>query len=206
MLINNIIRILKSYKLHLFVIMLFEITNIIKGFKGNKYHFSKNNSMSDDIPCPYYFLFKINNIIKNYKVKTFLDLGSGSGRIIDYFNKKLARKKFIGIEFYRSQFDYCKSIFNKSKNIKIYNKDFTKINLSKYKSDCIFLNNPFRKESNFLKFFRDNRIKLFNEKLVVLVNYDKKILKLIKNIKIISIYYINKNKGFIIIRVLKNKK
>ena len=206
MLINNIIRIFKSYKLHLFVIILFELINIIKGLKGNKYHFSKNNFMSDDIPCPYYFLFKINNVLKKYKIKSFLDLGCGSGRIIDFFNKKLPDKKFIGIEYYQSQFDFCKSIFDKYKNVKIYKNDFTKINLSKYKSDCIFLNNPFKKQKNFVKFFNSNRSKLFNDKFVVLINYDKNILKIIKNIKVLNIYYINNDKGFIVIKVLKKIK
>lgn len=205
MLTNNIIRIIKSYKLHLFVIIIFEILNIVKGIKGNKYHFSKNKFMSDDIPCPYYFLFKINNILRNYKIKSFLDLGCGSGRIIDYFNKKLLNKKFIGIEYYQQQFNYCKSIFDQCKNIKIYNKDFTKINLSKYTSDCIFLNNPFKKDKNFFKFFNLNRNKLFNDKYVVLINYDKNVLNFLKDIKILKIYYINKNKGFIIIKVQKKK-
>ena len=161
--------------------------------------------MSDDIPCPYYFLFKINNILRNYKIKSFLDLGCGSGRIIDYFNKKLLNKKFIGIEYYQQQFNYCKSIFDQCKNIKIYNKDFTKINLSKYTSDCIFLNNPFKKDKNFFKFFNLNRNKLFNDKYVVLINYDKNVLNFLKDIKILKIYYINKNKGFIIIKVQKKK-
>ena len=205
MLTNNIIRIIKSYKLHLFVIIIFEILNIVKGIKGNKYHFSKNKFMSDDIPCPYYFLFKINNILRNYKIKSFLDLGCGSGRIIDYFNKKLLNKKFIGIEYYQQQFNFCKSIFDQCKNIKIYNKDFTKINLSKYTSDCIFLNNPFKKDKNFFKFFNLNRNKLFNDKYVVLINYDKNVLNFLKDIKILKIYYINKNKGFIIIKVQKKK-
>ena len=56
----------------------------------------------------------INNVLKKYKVKSFLDLGCGSGRIIDFFNKKLPDKKFIGIEYYQSQFDFCKS--NKASN------------------------------------------------------------------------------------------
>tara|TARA_B100001063_G_C16709150_1_gene527030 strand:+ start:556 stop:1044 length:489 start_codon:yes stop_codon:yes gene_type:complete len=162
--------------------------------------------MSDDIPCPYYFLFKINNVLKKYKIKSFLDLGCGSGRIIDFFNKKLPNKKFIGIEYYRSQFNFCKFIFDKYNNIKIYKNDFTKINLSKYKSDCIFLNNPFKKQKNFVKFFNSNRSKLFNDKFVVLINYDKNILKIIKNIKVLNIYYINNDKGFIVIKVLKKIK
>ena len=59
MIIKNIIRILISYRFSLIKIIFFEIIYIVKGYKGNKLSFSKNNIMTDNIPCPYYFLYRI---------------------------------------------------------------------------------------------------------------------------------------------------
>ncbi len=89
MLIKNLLRIVKSYKFSLITIIFYEIVYLLKGFKGNKFHFSENNKMSDDIPCPYYFLYKIKKILSKFNFKTFLDLGCGSGRVIDFFTKKI---------------------------------------------------------------------------------------------------------------------
>ena len=47
MLIKNLLRIVKSYKFYLITIVFYEIIYLLRGFKGNKFHFSKNNQMSD---------------------------------------------------------------------------------------------------------------------------------------------------------------
>ena len=68
MLFNNILRILKSYRFSLIKIIFFELIYLIKGYKGykgNNITFSKNNLMTNNIPCPYYFLHKIEKIIRN---------------------------------------------------------------------------------------------------------------------------------------------
>ena len=85
MIIRNILRIFKSYKFYLIQIIFFEIIYTTRGYKGNTFNFSNNNIMADNIPCPYYFLFKIGKIIKQYNFDTFIDLGCGSGRVIDFF-------------------------------------------------------------------------------------------------------------------------
>ena len=59
MIFKNILRILKSYRLSLFKIIFFELFFLIRGYKGNKFNFSKNDLMTDNIPCPYYFLVKV---------------------------------------------------------------------------------------------------------------------------------------------------
>ena len=65
MLFNNILRILKSYRFSLIKIIFFELIYLIKGYKGNNITFSKNNLMTNNIPCPYYFLHKIEKILKS---------------------------------------------------------------------------------------------------------------------------------------------
>ena len=84
MLFNTILRILKSYRFSLIKIIFFELIYLIKGYQGNNITFSKNNLMTNNIPCPYYFLHKIEKIISNKDFKIFLDLGCGSGRVINF--------------------------------------------------------------------------------------------------------------------------
>ena len=67
--------------------------------------------MADNIPCPYYFLFRINKTIKELSFLNFIDLGYGSGRIIEFFNKNFPNKHLIGIEYHKSQYEYCSKIF-----------------------------------------------------------------------------------------------
>ena len=144
MLLSNLFRILNSYKFSIFKIIFFEILYIVKGYKGNKFNLTKNETMSDNIPCPYYFLMKIKKVLKQNGFKTFLDLGSGSGRTIDFFNKNFSNCEFIGVEYLINQCNESKKIFANNKNIKIIQSDFTKINLTDLKPDCLYLNNPFR--------------------------------------------------------------
>ena len=75
MIFKNLLRILESYRLSLIKIFFFELIYLIKGYSGNKFTFSKNNIMSDNIPCPYYFLHKIEKKIKDRDFKIFLDMG-----------------------------------------------------------------------------------------------------------------------------------
>ena len=108
MIIKNLFRIISSYKLHLIQIILFEILYLVKGYKGIRIDF-----MSNDIPCPYYFLFKMKKNLKKINFYTFLDLGCGSGRVIDFFNKNYSNKNFVGVEYFSTQYEYCKKIFKK---------------------------------------------------------------------------------------------
>ena len=198
MLIKNLLRIVKSYKFSLITIIFYEIVYLLKGFKGNKFHFSENNKMSDDIPCPYYFLYKIKKILSKFNFKTFLDLGCGSGRVIDFFSKNLAQVDFVGIEHFSNQYNYCKKIFENKKNIKIVQADFLKSDFFQYDPDCFFLNRPIEDDLVFIETIK----KLLNfphkhkKILLIFVNCDNKILKSLINIQCIDSFYTNVNKGY----------
>ena len=198
MLIKNLLRIVKSYKFSLITIIFYEIVYLLKGFKGNKFHFSENNKMSDDIPCPYYFLYKIKKILSKFNFKTFLDLGCGSGRVIDFFSKNLAQVDFVGIEHFSNQYNYCKKIFENKKNIKIVQADFLKFDFFQYDPDCFFLNRPINDDLVFIETIK----KLLNfphkhkKILLIFVNCDNKILKSLINIQCIDSFYTNVNKGY----------
>ena len=198
MLIKNLLRIVKSYKFSLITIIFYEIVYLLKGFKGNKFHFSENNKMSDDIPCPYYFLYKIKKILSKFNFKTFLDLGCGSGRVIDFFTKNLIQVDFVGIEHFSKQYNYCKKIFENKKNIKIVQADFLKSDFFQYDPDCFFLNRPINDDLVFIETIK----KLLNfphkhkKILLIFVNCDNKILKSLINIQCIDSFYTNVNKGY----------
>ena len=87
MLLRNLLRIVHSYKFSIFVIIFFEILYILKGYKGNNFKITTDKKMSDNIPCPYYFLLRIQKVLKKNNFTKFLDLGCGSGRTIDFFSK-----------------------------------------------------------------------------------------------------------------------
>ena len=198
MIIKNIIRILISYRFSLIKIIFFEIIYIVKGNKGNKLNFSKNNIMTDNIPCPYYFLYKIEKFLKNRNFNIFMDLGCGSGRVIDFFNKNFKSKNFIGIEYFEKQFSYCKKEFSKYENIKLIKDDFTKFDFLKYKADCFFINDPIIEESTFVNVLK----KIINSNdsnsniLFIFVNCNNSVIKTIKHIQCIETYSINDRKGY----------
>ena len=62
--IKNLIRMINSYRFSIITIIFFEILYLFKGYRVNKINFSKNDLMTDNIPCPYYFLFKIKKALK----------------------------------------------------------------------------------------------------------------------------------------------
>ena len=203
MLLRNLSRIIQSYKFSLFVIIFLEILYILRGYKGNNFTLTRNKQMSDNIPCPYYFLLRIKKILDKNNFKKFLDLGSGSGRTIDFFSKKFPNKEFIGIEYFFEEFDKSQKLFNKNKNIKIIQSDFTKIDFLNFKADCIFLNNPFRNDKETLDFLKKTINSHLDKKkiLFIFVNYNKNVVQSLKKIQCIDSYYISEIKGYSIYRL-----
>jgi SAM-dependent methyltransferase len=197
MLIKNLFRILFDYKFSLVTLVFFEFLYFVKGYKGNRFDFSNNKWMSDNIPCPYYFLFKMKKTLKRENFLNFIDLGCGSGRVINFFNKNFPNKKFIGIEYFATQYNYCKKIFKNQSNVEIIQADFAKSDFYKHKADCYFFNDPFTNSVDFIKFI-ENIIKSSDKKkiLFIFVNYNKKVIDELKNMQCIDSFYISNIKGY----------
>ena len=198
MLLKNILRIMKSYRFSLVKIILFEIIYLFSGYKGNRFNFTKNNIMTNNIPCPYYFLYRINRVLKKKNFNTFLDLGCGSGRAIDFFNKNSFNKKFIGIEYFFNQFSYCKKILKKHKNINIINADFIKTDFFHHDADCYFFNHPVADDLLFVDIIK--KIIDFEKRkknlLLIFVNCKEDTLYPFKNTQCIASYYVGDRKGY----------
>lgn len=197
LILKNIIRIISEYKFSLFYLIYFEVLFFLKGYKGFKINFSNKDTVADNIPCPYFFLFKINKKIKELSFLNFIDLGCGSGRVIEFFTKNFPNMHLIGLESHKSQYEFSSKIFENNSKVKIIQSDFTTTNLLQYNTDCFFIGAPFNKESDFIKFMKNLTTLSFNKKIfLIIVNYNKKIIGEFKNIKFIESYYINNNKGY----------
>ena len=196
MIIKNTLRIIRDYKFSLVKIFFFELLYFIKGYCGFKFNFSNNGIMTDNLPCTYYLLSIIQKHLAKSNFIRLVDLGCGSGRVIDFFNNSFPKKKFIGIEYFFQQFEYCKNSFDKNDNIKIIQADFTKIDIMKLNSDYFFLTAPFKNIHDFLNFV-ERIISLSNKKIFfIIINYNKQTIEKIKNIEIIETYYISENTGY----------
>ena len=196
-LLNILFKILKSYNVYIFIIIFFEIYYYIKKYKGFKFNISKNKTMTDDIPCPYYFMFKILKVLKKKKFKSFIDLGCGSGRIIDFIDKNFTNKKLVGIEYFDQQYNYSKKIFEKSKNISIIQSDFTKLNLRRNIYDIYFISAPFKNKKDFLKFMKKfTKIEKIKKKIIIVINYEKKLLQKVNKLRFIDSFYLSEDKGY----------
>ena len=197
MVLKNLFRIISDYKFSLIIIIFFELLYLFKGYKGNKFDFSNNDLMSDNIPCPYYFLLRIKKTLKKYSFLKFIDLGCGSGRVINFFNKNFIDKNIIGIEYFDKQYTYCKKIFQEQKNIRIIQTDFTKSDFFQYDADCYFINGPFKKNLEFIEFIE--KIINFSSKkkiLFIFINHNRKIVEELKKIRCIESFYISNIKGY----------
>ena len=164
MLFKNIIRIIRSYKFSIIKIFFYEILYIVQGYKGNNYSFSKNDNIADNIPCPYFFLVKINFLLKQYDYKNFFDFGCGSGRVIYYFNRKSLFNEYHGYEIFDEPYNKCLKLLKKNDNIKIFKKNFEDIKIKK-KDLCFFFNLPYAKENEFIDFLKHNKDLIFEKKI-----------------------------------------
>tara|TARA_Y100000590_G_scaffold463883_1_gene631813 strand:- start:563 stop:1048 length:486 start_codon:yes stop_codon:yes gene_type:complete len=154
--------------------------------------------MSDNIPCPYFFLHEIYKEVKKRDFSIFLDLGCGSGRVIDFFNKNFTKKNFIGIEYFNEQYSHSKRIFVTHQNISIIQEDFTKIDFLKYDADCYFFNHPIKNDEIFIKTIKEIINSRFVKRniLLIFVNCNNIVLQSLKNIQCIKNYYINDRTGY----------
>ena len=182
--IINLFSLLYSYRNIIIKAIIFEIYFSLKNLelKPNiKIH--KSNFSTCTIPCIYYFLFEISKFIKQKKIHSVTDLGSGYGRVVNFISDE-NKVNVYGVELNYTV--YKKSLSLKKPKVKLYYDNILKINLSKFNSECFILIDPLKRRKDIKKLIE--KIKKTKRKkkhlFIVSVNMDKKLFT--KNIKIIK--------------------
>ena len=190
--------IIKYNFLELIKIFFFELIHIGKNFNFN-YIKSNNSKYFDHVPTPYYYLYKIYSDIKSHKKKVyFLDLGCGTGRVINFFFNK-GFSNIIGIEQSKKIYQLClKQII--SNKIKLLNVDILNYKIPE-NIGIIFLYNPgplklIRKLINKLVKGNHKNIKIIYVKPVFLSSFKD-------NFEIVKKDCDKKFRGYVILRLKK---
>ncbi len=167
---KKFIDLIVSYKLSLIYILFYELIHILLGYKGNSYYIRQNKKSTDTIPCPYYFLHKIFNFIKNENIKSFIDLGCGNGRVIYFFNKRM-KIDYLGVELFEDAYNTCLKIFKNNDNVKLENKSFFDLDFNN-SYDCYFLNDPLKEVGDHNRLIKTiiSSLKTSQKPLFVTVN------------------------------------
>ncbi len=124
--------------------------------KDNNIDYEKSKSETGygtpNIPTPYYFLNLIKHYLNEKKIDdfNFIDLGCGSGRLVNYLEKYFKRT-FVGIDINNKIIDENKQKFNKFNNY-FFTIDLKKIQNS---SDINFLNSIINKNRQNIIFISD---------------------------------------------------
>tara|TARA_B100000575_G_C23076900_1_gene620333 strand:+ start:822 stop:1289 length:468 start_codon:yes stop_codon:yes gene_type:complete len=124
---------------------------------------------TDTVPCIYYFLHEISKFIKEKKIKSVVDIGSGYGRVVNFISI-INKINCYGIEYDKNVFTTALKI--KNKYVKLYCGDALSFDLKKFKSRCFILVDPFKKKEDNKKFLSKIQ-KLYpkEKKYVISVNY-----------------------------------
>lgn len=193
-----------SYKFFLFKIFWYEFIYILLGYKGNSINLRKNEIATDTIPCPYLFLTKICPQLEKENITSFIDLGCGNGRVIYFFNKKI-NIQYTGVELFQDSYSFTQKSFKKSNNIKIINQNFFDLDYKSINSDCYFINDPLRFDSDHNKLinliFTAHR-ELNTNTIFVLVNLSESKLRVFSNLYLLDNFKIG-SRGYHIYK-LKN--
>ena len=164
------VEILINYHIYSIPILIFEIFFYIKyPNKYNKFKYSSNNILSDSIPCPFYFLKKIEKFLKNKKIQHILDLGSGYGKALFFFGK-VKKFKIDGIELDKKI--YIESLSLKNNNINVYNKNILQFDFFNKKYELFIINDPLKKFSDSKKLI-NKILRIKKKKYLVLINLSK---------------------------------
>ena len=193
--------ILKNYRFYSFTILINEVLfQLIYNKEFNKFKYLNSKFQSDAIPCSYFFLKKINKFISKKNINHFCDLGSGYGKIL-YFFGVLNRHKIDGVELDKEI--YSDSINLKNDNIKIYNEDILKFDLTNTRYDLFILNDPLKKKSDLYKLILKIK-ESYNQVYVIFINLDQDKLKCVfENLIIVESTIISKTRNIIFCSIKK---
>lgn len=187
--------IFRNYHLYSVPILIYEIIFQFKYNSAlNKFKYLDSDFLSDSIPCPYFFLKKIEKFIKKNKISHACDLGSGYGKIL-YFLGILNDNKIDGVELEKEI--YLESLNLQNRNIKIFNEDILKFDVNNTKYDLFILNDPLKKMENLHELIIKIK-KLYNQGYFIFVNLNQEKIKCIsENLNMIDSFIISKNKNIL---------
>ena len=198
--------IIKTYKKKLIQILFFEIINVIK-FGDTFYKIHNSDVQTDSLPCPYYFLRKISKFINKNSISEVIDLGSGTGRIVNYLAVS-TKANVTGYEIDHEILEYSKS--KNIKNANFFEKDINLLDFSLLDSNCYIFNIPLQKEQDIKKLIdkiQFDRNKIKKKYFLIIINIDShlvniKLNDIFKNYKLINFIQAGDTKT---LRIYENK-
>ncbi len=191
--LKAIFHILKNYHLYSIPILLYETLFYFKHNNSvNKFKYLNNDSLSDSIPCPYFFLKRIKNFLNESNINFICDLGSGYGKVL-YFFGHINNYKIDGVEIEKEI--YLESTSLNSNNINIFNENILEFNLKTKEYDLFIMNDPLKKNDDLLKLILKVK-KIYKKCYIILINIDDEKIKTISNnLKLIESFTVSKNRN-----------
>ena len=197
--LRAIINIVVNYKFYFVPVLSFELFFYIFHNKNyNKFKYLDSSFLSDSIPCPYFFLKKIEKFMYKNKIDTICDLGSGYGKILYYFGK-IKKKEIHGVEIEKEIFLSSKELI--CNNIRIFNENILKFNLNQITYDAFILNDPLKNETDLMKLILNIK-NSYNDVIIILINLDLQKQQLVKKeLNILENFKASKNKNIFFCKI-----
>lgn len=194
-----IINVVINYKFYFFPILSFELFFYIFHNKNyNKFKYLDSNYLSDSIPCPYYFLKKIEKFLEKNNIDLICDLGSGYGKILYYFGK-ISKKEIHGVEIKKEI--YLSSQKLACENIKIFNEDILKFKLNNILYKAFILNDPLKNDDDLLKLILNIK-KVYKDVIIILINLDNQKQQVMqKELYVVENFIASQNKNIFFCKI-----
>ncbi len=146
---NKLLKVYKFYKGSFLLILFNELYfSFIDRFKFN-IEPKGEIGFIPPIPTPYYYLLIARRFIKKNNIKSLIDIGSGTGRALNFF-AKINNINLVGIEI--SEYCYNYSIKNSDNKIKYFKREFEYNKFDFF--ECYFMADTLREEK-FFSFVKD---------------------------------------------------
>ena len=197
--LRAIINIVVNYKFYFVPILTFELYFYIFHNKNyNKFKYLDSSFLSDSIPCPYFFLKKIEKFMQKNKIDSICDLGSGYGKILYYFGK-IKKKEIHGVEIEKEIYSSSQDLI--CNNIRIFNENILKFNLNQIKYDAFILNDPLKSKTDLLKLIVNIKTS-YKDVIIIFINLDLQKQELVqKELNIIENFKVSKNKNIFFCKI-----
>ena len=188
--IKFFINIIINYRFYSITIIIYELYFIFKfGSLTNKLKYLNDNYLSDSIPANFYVIKKISKFTDKNNINYICDLGSGYGKILNYFgnHKKI---NIDGIEYEKKIYLESKKLENNK--IKFFNNNFFEFDFAEKNYSLLILNDPLKKTTDLEKITK-KLISLNKNFFYVFINLSKDKINIIKKYFIILEFDIYSN-------------